>query len=162
MKTNHKQMNKLLVNSALTMALTILTFMATAQKKRDLKQEAINKKIVEKYFYTFYNDKDVEKSRTMMTPNFINHHPGAGSGAEASLKAIKEHLFNKFPDFKVFIKRIAAEGNLVWIQCYTQDTPQDRGKMSMDIFRVENGKVAEHWDIIQTVPEGIDPSSMYN
>jgi transposase len=68
----------------------------------------------------------------------------------------------QYPDFKVFIKRIAAEGDLVWIQCYTQDTPNDRGKMSMDIFRIKEGKVAEHWDIIQAIPEGVTPSDMYN
>lgn len=97
-----------------------------------------------------------------MTTDFKNHHPGSGIGADATLAAVSLHLFNQYPDFKVFIKRIAAEGDLVWIQCYTQDTPYDRGKMSMDIFRIQEGKIAEHWDIIQPIPDGVSPSEMYN
>jgi predicted SnoaL-like aldol condensation-catalyzing enzyme len=130
--------------------------------KRNLAQETRNKEIATRYFYTFYNDKDMVKSREMMTPDFKNHHPGAGAGADATIAAIRTNLFQQYPDFKVSIKRIAADGDLVWIQCYTQDTPNDRGKMSMDIFRILNGKVAEHWDIIQTIPDGVAPSDMYN
>jgi predicted SnoaL-like aldol condensation-catalyzing enzyme len=155
-------MRKLFVKPPLIILLLLCTMTANAQKNRNLKQEDANKKLVEHFFYTFYNDKDVEKSRAMMLPDFINHHPGSGTGAEATLKAVNTHLFGKYPQFRVFIKRIAAEGDLVWIQCYTQNTPDDRGNMSMDIFRVRDGKIAEHWDIIEAVPDGIDPASMYN
>ncbi|MES2109866.1 MAG: nuclear transport factor 2 family protein [Bacteroidota bacterium] len=155
-------MRKLFVKPPLIILLSLFTLAADAQKKRNLKQEDANKKLVEHFFYTFYNDKDVEKSRAMMRPDFINHHPNSGKGAEETLQAVNKHLFGKFPQFRVFIKRIVAEGDLVWIQCYTQNTPDDRGNMSMDIFRVRDGKIAEHWDIIEAVPEGIDPASMYN
>ncbi|TCC93096.1 hypothetical protein FBD94_07675 [Pedobacter hiemivivus] len=133
-----------------------------AQKMRDLKQEEANKKFVTEFFYTFYNEKNMDKARTMMLPDMINHHPHSGKGAEETIAAVNKFLFGKFPEFTVSIKRIAAEGDLVWIQCYTQDTPKDHGKMSMDIFRVKNGKIAEHWDIIQEIPLTVDPSSMFN
>ena len=51
---------------------------------------------------------------------------------------------------------------MVWIQCYTKNDSTDHGKMSMDIWRVRDGKIAEHWDIIQDVPLDIDASAMYN
>ena len=155
-------MRRLIAQPLLITLLVVCTLAANAQKKRNLRQEDANKKLVKLFFYTFYNDKDAEKSLAMMLPDFINHHPGSGKGAAATWKAVSTHLFGKYPQFRVFIKRIAAEGDLVWIQCYTQNTPDDRGNMSMDIFRVREGKIAEHWDIIEAVPEGVDPASMYN
>lgn len=137
-------------------------FLATAQQKRNLIQEEKNKKLVTDFFLIFYNDKDLAKAKTMMAPDFVNHHPYSGIGIEATIDAVNQHLFGKYPDFKVSIKRITAEQDLVWIQCYTQDFPGDHGKMSMDIWRVKDGKIAEHWDIIQEIPKDITPSSMYN
>jgi len=131
-------------------------------QRRNLKQEAANKTFVAEFFTTLYNEKNIDKARTMMLPDMINHHPHGGNGAESTLQALKTHLFGKYPAFTVSIKRIAAEADLVWIQCYTQNDSTDHGKMSMDIWRVKDGKIAEHWDIIQDVPLEIDTSSMYN
>ncbi|WP_214227826.1 ester cyclase [Pedobacter sp. B4-66] len=138
------------------------SLVAASQPKRNLVQEEKNKKIVSDFFLLFYNDKDLEKAKKMMHPDFVNHHPYSGKGVEATINAVNKHLFGKFPEFKVNIKRITAEHDLVWIQCYTQDFPGDHGKMSMDIWRIKDGKIAEHWDIIQDIPKDITPSSMYD
>ena len=105
---------------------------------------------------------DLVKAKAMMHIEFVNHHPHSGKGIDQTIEAVNKHLFGKYPQFKVIIKRIAAEGDLVWIHCYTQDHPDDHGKMSMDIWRVQEGKIAEHWDIIQEIPKDVEPSSMYN
>ncbi|MDH7459972.1 nuclear transport factor 2 family protein [Chitinophagaceae bacterium 26-R-25] len=133
-----------------------------AQQARDFTKEEENKKIAITFFYTFYNDKDLEKARAMMHPEFINHHPYSGKGIEETITAVNKHLFGKYPKFKVTVKRVAAEGDLVWMQSYTQNDPGDHGKMSMDIWRIKDGKIAEHWDIIQDIPKDVEPSSMYN
>lgn len=155
-------MKDLMIASGLFLSLIFLGKTVVAQTVRNLKQEEANKKLVEKFFYTFYNEKDLEKASQMMHKDFINHHPYSGAGIEGTIEAVNKHLFGKHPAFKVFIKRIAAECDLVWIQCYTQNDPNDHGNMSMDIWRVKDGKIAEHWDIIQPVPADIDPASMYN
>ncbi len=49
-------------------------------------------------------------------------------------------------------KRIIAEGNLVAVHSHLKPNPQDSGAAVVDIFRVEDGKLAEHWDVIQPVP----------
>ena len=134
----------------------------SSAQRRNLRQEAANKKFVAEFFTTLYNEKNIDKARTMMLPDMINHHPHGGNGAESTLEALQTHLFGRYPAFTVNIKRIAAEGDLVWIQCYTQNDSTDHGKMSMDIWRVKDGKIAEHWDIIQDVPSDIDATSMYN
>lgn len=57
-----------------------------------------------------------------------------------------------WPKQTVDFKRVIAEGDLVMIQVVqpkTGDTPE---AVIVDIFRVENGKIAEHWDVMQPVP----------
>jgi len=52
------------------------------------------------------------------------------------------------------VKRIAAEGDLVFMPVFSRISAQDRGESVVDIFRFDrNGKIVEHWDVIQAVPE---------
>ena len=50
-------------------------------------------------------------------------------------------------------KRFVAEGDLVVVHSHLVRKPGDRGMAVMDIFRLENGKIVEHWDVLQEVPE---------
>jgi len=49
-------------------------------------------------------------------------------------------------------KRIIAEGDLVAVHSHIKPNPSDLGRVVVDIFRVEDGKLVEHWDVIQSVP----------
>jgi predicted SnoaL-like aldol condensation-catalyzing enzyme len=53
----------------------------------------------------------------------------------------------------VDIKRAVAEGDLVVTHSLLKTSPEDRGTAAADIFRLEDGKVVEHWDVVQPVPE---------
>jgi predicted SnoaL-like aldol condensation-catalyzing enzyme len=57
------------------------------------------------------------------------------------------------PSFRFDIQRMIAEGDLVVLHVHTKLDAQDRGKAVVDIFRVDHGKIVEHWDVIQDVPE---------
>ena len=50
-------------------------------------------------------------------------------------------------------KRFVAEGDLVVVHSHLVRKPGDRGMAVMDIFRLENGKIVEHWDVLQEAPE---------
>ena len=59
----------------------------------------------------------------------------------------------QFPELSVEIKRMVAEGDLVVMHGVLKTSPEDRGTAAADIFRIENGKIVEHWDVLQPVPE---------
>jgi predicted SnoaL-like aldol condensation-catalyzing enzyme len=85
-------------------------------------------------------------------PHYRQHNPGAADGPESFIGAVK-HIAQTFPDFSMESKRIIAEGDLVVLHSHLILKPGDRGSAVVDIFRLENGKIVEHWDVVQEVPE---------
>jgi predicted SnoaL-like aldol condensation-catalyzing enzyme len=57
------------------------------------------------------------------------------------------------PNFKVEVKRVIAEGDFVVLHVHMMVDADDRGRAGVEIFRLENGKIVEHWDILQAIPE---------
>lgn len=112
-----------------------------------------NKRIVSEWNDLAINQlKPEEAVAKYLGPHYRQHNPGAGDGAEPFIKTVK--LFaQKFPDLRMEPKRIIAEGNYVVLHSYLILKPGDRGMAVVDIFRLEDGKIVEHWDVIQEVPE---------
>ena len=57
-----------------------------------------------------------------------------------------------FPDLRVRIDDLVAEGDLVVLHVHTTRGDDTPGRAIVDIFRIDDGKVVEHWDVIQDVP----------
>ena len=76
----------------------------------------------------------------------------AGDGADPFIAFVREFV-NTFPSLRFDFKRLVAEGDLVVVHSHLVRKPDDRGMAVMDIFRLENGKIVEHWDVLQEVPE---------
>lgn len=84
---------------------------------------------------------------------FNQHNPQVGDGGQAFIDAFAPFL-KENPQSRAEVKRVAADGDLVWVHVHSQNGEQDRGEAVVDIFRLdENGKIVEHWDVIQAVPE---------
>ena len=94
-------------------------------------------------------DGSVEISRLA---SYIQHNPSAADGPEG-LKGFIAFLKDKFPNNKSEIKRIFADGDYVIVHVHAVREPGTRGNAIIDIFRLENGKVVEHWDVVQPIPE---------
>lgn len=62
-------------------------------------------------------------------------------------------LRNDRPDFRVEVKRVIAEGDFVVLHVHMMADKNDRGRAGAEIFRLEAGKIVEHWDILQPIPE---------
>ncbi|MBI4387067.1 MAG: nuclear transport factor 2 family protein [Elusimicrobia bacterium] len=61
--------------------------------------------------------------------------------------------YSKHPDAFVEIKRMIADGDLVAVHVFSRRNQADRGNAVVDIFRLEKGKIVEHWDVAQSIPE---------
>ncbi|MDF2179366.1 nuclear transport factor 2 family protein [Aliiglaciecola sp. CAU 1673] len=83
--------------------------------------------------------------------HYIQHSPHVEDGREAVL-AIFAKRYQNHPDISTSIKRTAADGDLVWIHQHVRRGPEDLGRAVVNIFRMQEGKFAEHWNVIQAVP----------
>ena len=85
-------------------------------------------------------------------PHYIQHNPTAPDGIEG-FKAFLGFLREKFPDSRSEIKRAFANGDYVILHVHSVREKGARGRAIVDIFRLENGKIVEHWDVAQEIPE---------
>jgi predicted SnoaL-like aldol condensation-catalyzing enzyme len=116
-------------------------------------QAASSKQVVlEFYDRAFVQRKPDEAARDLMGATYTQHNPDVPDGKDAFVGAIGGML-QQFPDFSSEIKRVIADEDLVAIHHHVKMTKEDRGSSVVDIFRIEGGKVVEHWDVVQPVPE---------
>ena len=111
-----------------------------------------NKKAVLEFYDKALNQKDFDAASKYFGPRYIQHNPGAPDGIEG-FKAFIEMRKEKNPNAKSEIKRAFAEGDYVILHVHGVREPGERGVAIVDIFRLENGKIAEHWDVVQPIPE---------
>jgi predicted SnoaL-like aldol condensation-catalyzing enzyme len=85
-----------------------------------------------------------------LSENLKQHRPNIGDGRKATVDEYVAYL-KDHQNHKEEIKRVIAEGDLVAVHAVAIDEPDKVAVV--DIFRVQNGKIVEHWDVCQTVPE---------
>jgi predicted SnoaL-like aldol condensation-catalyzing enzyme len=118
----------------------------------DAKQMEENKKTVAAFYDAALNQKDFDDAAKYLGARYTQHNPVAADGPDG-LKAFIAFLKDKFPNNRSEIKRIFADGDYVIVHVHAVREPGTRGNAIVDIFKLENGKVVEHWDVIQPVPE---------
>ncbi|OWT74361.1 MULTISPECIES: nuclear transport factor 2 family protein [unclassified Achromobacter] len=112
-----------------------------------------SKDIVLAYYRMMFQDKDVEQAMdTYVSKNLIQHDPYLGDGAAAMTDFFVPY-YEQHPQASAEIKRVIAEGDIVVVHALWKETPEDTGQAMVDIFRVENSKIVEHWNVSQDIPE---------
>ena len=118
----------------------------------DAKQMEENKKAVAAFYDAALNQKDVDAAAKYLGSRYTQHNPSAADGPEG-LKGFVAFLKDKFPNNRSEIKRIFADGDYVIVHVHAGREPGTRGNAIIDIFKLENGKIVEHWDVVQPIPE---------
>jgi predicted SnoaL-like aldol condensation-catalyzing enzyme len=127
------------------------------------------KKVVLDFFKTAFEDKDPEKALLLYGGDYYTqHNPGVPDGKEAFVEYVKKRSA-KNPGRRMLLKRVIAEGDLVVLHSHNIFAPDDEGYAgaphgvaSINIFRLENGKVVEHWDVREPVPaESVHQNTMF-
>ncbi|MFF5211460.1 nuclear transport factor 2 family protein [Streptosporangium sp. NPDC000396] len=112
-----------------------------------------NKQAVRAYLDLAFNAKDpAEAAARHVGDKYIQHNPHAADGPEGFVAAISGFV-GRFPDVSIDIRRMIAEGDMVVAHSLLKVSAEDRGSAAMDIFRLEDGRIVEHWDVVQAVPE---------
>lgn len=105
------------------------------------------------YELAFNQHKVAEATAKYVGEQYWQHNPTVADGGQAFVDAFTPFL-KQYPQSKAAIKRVIAEGDLVVLHVHSTLNPQDKGEAVVDIFRLDpQGKIVEHWDVIQDIPE---------
>ena len=124
---------------------------ATPAHAADDAREA-NKRAVLAFYEAALNGSNIDEAVTYFGPRFIQHNPRSKDGIEG-FRALLQDVKKQFPGLRSDVKRVFADGDFVMIHVHAKRQPEDLGLAILDIFRLDQGKIVEHWDVRQPVPE---------
>jgi predicted SnoaL-like aldol condensation-catalyzing enzyme len=95
---------------------------------------------------------NVDVLRTLLREDFVEHSPGNPSGRDAFIEFIRASPVSRA---QLELRRVVAEGDLV-VMHYRMSVPDEDDVAVVDIWRLVDGQIVEHWDVVQPVPDGAD------
>ncbi len=111
------------------------------------------REVLDEFIPLFFEQRNAKLAfETWVHPDYINHNPFAATGRDAAVNFLQP-FFDANPEARYKVHRVIADGNLVAVHNEARFNPAQPASAVVDIFRVENCKIVEHWDVVQQVPE---------
>jgi predicted SnoaL-like aldol condensation-catalyzing enzyme len=139
------------IGTALT-TVVLAACLAAAPAAAHISKDAKARKAIAFLDMVFNQKKVKEGFDTYVGDKYIQHNPIAADGKEAAVEVLGKAL-QALPGWTYEIKHAYVDGDYAIIHSHVRMKPEDRGMAVVDIFRFEKGKVVEHWDVVQPIPE---------
>jgi predicted SnoaL-like aldol condensation-catalyzing enzyme len=120
-----------------------------------------NRAVVTDFARLFYSERNVRAAfERHVVADYIQHNPGIADGRDAAIAAL-EGKFSA-PTARFTVKRILVDGEYAMIHLHAQPDPARPGGAVADIYRLKDGRIVEHWDVLQPVPaQSANPHPMF-
>jgi predicted SnoaL-like aldol condensation-catalyzing enzyme len=120
-----------------------------------------NKRAVLAFYQKGLNEKDADAALQYVGDQYVQHNPHAQDG-KAGFRNFIASLRANHPNSHSEIKRVFTDGNYVILHVHKVTDLGERGDAIIDIFRLDKGKIVEHWDVTQPIPaEAANPNGMF-
>lgn len=111
------------------------------------------REVMDEFIPLFFEQRNAELAfEKWVHPDYINHNPMARSGRDAAVDFLQP-FFDANPQARYIVHRVLVDGDLAAVHNEARFNPDQQPSAVVDIFRVEDCKIVEHWDVIQQVPE---------
>jgi predicted SnoaL-like aldol condensation-catalyzing enzyme len=136
----------------LMLGLGVALALAGAARAQETAKEKANKAAVLAFYDAALNRLDYDAAAKYLGPVYKQHNPTAADGPEG-LKGFIAFLKTTYPKTHSEVTMAFADGDFVILRVHAIRVPGTLGNAIVDIFRLDKGKVVEHWDSVQPVPD---------
>ena len=119
-------------------------------------QDEAHLRLVERVYAEVLDALDPAAVDELFDPGYIQHNPNVETGTQG-LKAMLVRAKGKYPNVRHYVKRMLVDGDMVAAHVHLVFHPGEPGFKVVDLFRVEKGRIAEHWDVMQ--PVALEPKN---
>ena len=150
----------------LLLACAVSACASTGPTARALRAQQ-NTAVVLAFLDTAFNKHEVEQAfKLYVGPYYRQHNPHVPDGIDGAVSALSHLTREVYPELRQDVKRTVAQGDLVAVHSRYTHSAADRagsgGQAVVDLFRLEHGKIVEHWDVVEDVPgESANDNSMF-
>ena len=107
-----------------------------------------NRELIKLFYEEFFNNHDVTAAYKYVRADYIQHNPGVAPGREGLINAFSEK-FKAEQDFRLEIVKLIAEEDMIAVYLKNVDLEGCTKVRVVDIYRIMDGQLAEHWDVLQ-------------
>jgi predicted SnoaL-like aldol condensation-catalyzing enzyme len=134
-----------------TLSILIIASLSAAHSLRaDDAQTARNKEIVRDFYTTVLIGRNVDAAPKFLRPDYIQHNPQVPTGLKGFMDTFRDRFSQKLPpDYKRELLNVVGDNDMVVTymrQTWTSKDGQHHQALEFDMFRVQDGMIAEHWD----------------